>query len=431
MDRMPEPLPTSADVLPPVSAKTTQTLQIAGVAACILTALPAPFGGLPPGPLSTVALFLLAVGLLAAGYGLTLRPGDWRAWALATAAMLFANFGFPPHWDSAAMVCRVSAALLGFGTVLGLADWFLGLKSTVRFAGITALLLFHLGALVCATTSPDPEPWLTLQVSQRVYVPYYRFFYLSNAYHFYSPEPGPASLLFFLVTYELDELDPKTGQPKRESAWLDLPNRATQFKDPLGMTYQRRLSITELVAQTQSSGLTPDNFEKNDAVNRRRQVAVNVEESGGRIPLLPQIDAPVAQYRVPTAHVSRYLLPSYARHVAAEFSVPGRRVVSVKMVRAEHRITQPQIYLPQHDLETGLKRGEGDTPFNPTTYRPYYLGDYGPTGELLNPTDPMLYWLLPIVPRETPNKRGQFFDDYMSIYLKHEFPWTGGVKGAP
>ncbi len=425
MDRMPEPLPASADVLPPVSAKATQTLQIAGVIACGLTALAAPFGGLPPGILSTGALALLAGGLLASGYGLTLRPGDWRAWALAAAAALFANFGFPPHWDSAAMVCRVLAALFALGALLA---WAI---PPVRYGLISALMLFHFGALVCATTSPDPEPWITLQTSQRIYVPYYRFFYLSNAYHFYSPEPGPASLLFFLVTYELDELDPKSGKPKRESAWLDLPNRATQFKDPLGMTYQRRLSITELVAQTQSSGLTPDNFEKNDAVNRRRQVAVNVEDSGGRIPLLREIDPPVIQYRVPTAHVTRYLLPSYARHVATEYSGPGRRVVSVKMVRAEHRVTQPQAYLPQHDIETGLKREDGDTPFNPTTYRPYYLGDYGPTGELLDPTDPMLYWLLPIVPRQTPNKRGQYFEDYMSIYLKHEFPWTGGVKGAP
>ena len=426
MERMPEPHP--ADVLPPVSAKATFTLQIVGAAACFLTALPAPFGGLPPGPLSTVALVLLAVGLLASGYGLTLRPGDWRAWGLAAAAALFANFGFPPHWDSAAMVCRVATALLALGTLLA---WAI---PAVRYAVITALMVFHFGALVCATTSPDPEPWLTLQMSQRVYVPYYRFFYLSNAYHFYSPEPGPASLLFILVTTESDVVDPKTGQPKRESSWLGLPNRATQFIDPLGMTYQRRLSITELVAQTQSSGLTPDNFEKNDAANRRQQVAVNVEDGNARIPLLRQIDQPVAQYRVPTAQVSRYLLPSYARHIAAEYSAPGRRVVSVKIVRAEHRVMQPQLFLPQRDPDTGRKRDEGDkgdTPFNPTTYRPYYLGEYGPTGELLNPTDPMLYWLLPIVPRDTPDKQGRFFEDYMSIYLKHEFPWTGGVGGAP
>ena len=425
MDRMPEPHPAAATVLPPVTAKATFTLLIAGVGACFLTAIPALFGGLPPGVLSTAALGLLAFGLLASGYGLTLRPGDWRAWALAAAAALFANFGFPPHWDSAAMVCRVLTALLAFGALLA---WAIPM---VRFAAISALMLFHFGALVCATTSPDPEPWLTLQVSQRVYVPYYRFFYLSNAYHFYSPEPGPASLLFFLITYESDETDPKTGKPKRESAWLDLPSRATQFKDPLGMTYQRRLSITELVAQTQSSGLTPDNFEKNDAVKRRQQVAVNVEDASARIPLVQQIDLPVAQYRVPTSQVSRYLLPSYARHIASEFSAPGRRVVSVKIVRVEHRVMQPQAYLAQRDPETGLKRDEGDTPFNPTTYRPYYLGDYGPAGDLIDPTDPMLYWLLPIVPRETPNKQGRYYEDYMSLYLKHEFPWTGGVGGAP
>ena len=261
-----------------------------------------------------------------------------------------------------------------------------------------------------------------------MYTPYYRFLYLSNAYHFYSPEPGPASLLFCLVTYELDAIDPKTGNNRTESAWLDLPNRASQFKDPLGMTYQRRLSITELVSQASPSNFTPDNFEKNDAVTRRKQVAVNVEDANARIPLLQQVDPVAAQYRVPSGQISRHLLPSYARHICSTYSAPGRRVLSVKILRVEHRVIPPQAFLHPRDPESGLKRGDGDSPYNPTTYRPYYLGEFDPTGGLVNPTDPMLYWLLPIVPREAPNKRGQYFDDYMSLYLKYDFPWAGESK---
>lgn len=418
MDRTPEPFSPVVDALPPVSEKTAFTLQIVGVAAAALTAIPAIFGGVSPGVFSTAALVLLAVGLLAAGYGLTLRPGDWRAWVLASATALFANFGFPSHWDSFAMVCRVLAGATAVGALL---TW---VQPVIRYAVLSALLLMHYGAILTATTWPDPAPWGTTQSALRIYMPYYKFMYLSNAYHFYSPEPGPASLLFGLVTYELDEIDPKTNKNKIESSWIDLPNRATQFKDPLGLTYQRRLSISELVATTTPSNFTPISFEKNDAVNRRRQAAVTLDDPGSRIPLqdLPG-DSVVAQYRVPTSPNTRYLFPSYARHIAvefeAEFSSPRRKVLSVKLVRVEHRVMQPGQFLT------------GDNPYNPTTFRPYYIGEYNPAGELMNPTDPMLYWLLPIVPLDSPNAQGRYFKDYMSLYLKHEYPWTGGFKGAP
>ena len=424
MDRTPEPL-TADDPVPPASAKTVFTLQIAGAVICVLTVIPALFGGVAPGLVSTIILASIAVGTLAAVFGLTLRPGDWRAWSLASAACLFANWGFPAHWDSFAFVARVLAFLFFAGALLTC------VPPGLRYAALSAMLLFHFGGIFTATTWPEPAPWLTTQSAQRVYMPYYRFMYLSNAYHFYSPEPGPASLIFGLVTYELDEFDPKTGKQRVEAAWIDLPNRGSQFKDPLGLTYQRRLSITELVATSSPSNFTPDNFEKNDAVARRRQAAVNVDDPSSRIPMLPNVDPVASQYRVPSIHITRYLMPSYARHIAAEYSSPGRRVLSVKLLRVEHRVIPPGQFLPQYDPETGLKRDEGDSPYNPTTYRPYYLGEYNAAGELVNPTDPMLYWLLPIVQRASPNAQGRFFDDYMSLYLKHEYPWTGGVKGAP
>ncbi len=425
MDRMPEPLQTSVDVLPPVAEKTVLTLQIVGLVACGLTAIPALFGGLAPGLLSTGCLVLLAIGLLCAGYGLSLRPNDWWAWILCGVAFVLANWGFPPHWDSAAMVCRVLTVVCVLG---GFLSW---TPAVVRTSVLSIMVVLHFGAIFTATTWPSPAPWLTTQSAQRVYMPYYKFMYLSNAYHFYSPEPGPASLIFGLVTYELDEIDPKTNKKRVESAWIDLPNRASQFKDPLGLTYQRRLSISELVASSTPSNITPDNFEKNDAVNRRKRVAVNVDSPSSRIPLSDKYDPIASQFRVPTSVVSRHLLPSYARHIAAEFSTPERRVISVKLLRVEHRVIPPAEFLDQTDPDTGLKRDDGDSPYNPTTYRPYYLGEYSAVGELINPTDPMLYWLLPIVPRTTPNAQGRYFDDYMSLYLKYEFPWTGGVKGAP
>ena len=38
--------------------------------------------------------------------------------------------------------------------------------------------------------------------------------YLNNAYHFYSPDPGPATYVWFRIFYISNEVDPETNQPK-------------------------------------------------------------------------------------------------------------------------------------------------------------------------------------------------------------------------
>ena len=73
--------------------------------------------------------------------------------------------------------------------------------------------------------------WVILQ-------PYLQFMYLVNAYRFYSPEPGPASLLWYYVVYEDGEI--------RE---VKVPNREEHMLDPLGQEYTRRLSISESTNQ--------------------------------------------------------------------------------------------------------------------------------------------------------------------------------------
>ena len=49
-----------------------------------------------------------------------------------------------------------------------------------------------------------------MQAFNRVYNPYLQFIYQRNAYHFYSPDPGPASVLVFLLKTETGT-DPVTG----------------------------------------------------------------------------------------------------------------------------------------------------------------------------------------------------------------------------
>lgn len=423
MDRtLDMPLLTDQDPVPPVAAHTVFMIQAVALGCGAVAAL-VKFAGLAsPGLASTAVLTLVAIAFLAGGYALTLRPGDWRAWGLAAIIAFLAQAGFPAHWDSLALVGRVLGIFLSFGTAF--AYW----PGRIRYPVLSIVPLLHFGAIFTATSWPEPTPWWSNQSAQRVYMNYYKFFYLSNAYHFYSPEPGPASLLFVLIQYEIT--DPSTGAKRIESSWVDIPNREVHYKDPLGLIYQRRLSITELVAGTSPSSLTPDNFEKGDAFNRRKSAAVNVDDPTSRIPISTDIEPVAQQYRVPTPQITRYHLPSYARHIAQEYTTPERKVLALKIVRVEHRLLTPMQFLPQKDPETGAKRQDGTSPFDPLTYRPYYLGEYTPAGQLVNPTDPMLYWLLPIAPRNTPDAQGRNFDDYMSKYLKHEFPWERLAKGA-
>src|SRR5262249_39550710 len=139
--------------------------------------------------------------------------------------------------------------------------------------------------------------------------------YLRNAYHFYSPEPGPASILAFLLKTETGS-DPSTGAKQYRYEWVVIPRRPADVRDPLGLGYYRRLSLTEQMARG-SPGLTipTDQFEKTEVWYRRYNQSR--PELGGKIPFHPGENINV-QYRLPNPDVTRYLLPSYASHVILE-----------------------------------------------------------------------------------------------------------------
>jgi hypothetical protein len=122
-------------------------------------------------------------------------------------------------------------------------------------------------------------------------------------------------------------------------------------------------------------------------------------------------------------------LPSYARHIAAAYTTPGREVVSVKIFRVEHRVLPAQAFLNRYD-ENGNKT-PGNDPYHPVTYRPYYYGEFNPKGELINPNDPMLYWLVPIMPKQPPNANDPDYTDYMSDYAGAKFPWPVVRRSTP
>jgi len=412
--------PLLHDVLPPPDPKLVLRYGIIAVAICGIAAL---IGMVSDASIvNRLRLLLTAAGMLTASCALTLRPTDVRIWLLAALTSLLAWPAMPSQWDSMQMVARVLAVLALVGA---------GLMYTSprnRAIVISVFIFFHFGNMLVATTSPDPRPWVTEQAMARIYAPYMRFMYLGNAYHFYSPEPGPSSHLFCLITWELDEPElNKNGTPKlsadgtpemkAESGWVDLPNRHDHYKDPLGLAYYRRLSITELVSVSLPSSITLATYEKSKAWERRRAVSVDPKTP---IPLTPEADPIELQYRIPRADISRWLIPSYTKHIAATYSTPGRKVISVKLYRVEHRVLPMQYFI-------GENPNQKNSPFTPLSYRPYYLGDYTPDGTLRDPQDPMLYWLVPILPVaqeiDSLNKKQLPYIDYMSRHAGFQFDW--------
>ena len=120
---------------------------------------------------------------------------------------------------------------------------------------------------------------------------------------------------------------------------------------------------------------------------------------------------------MPQAEVARFILPSYASHVILE-NTPDKDAAAkttVKVYRLKHNT------MSVDDFTNWRKRPNASTsPYHPTTYRPFFLGEYNVHGTLVNPQEPMLYWLVPIaarpggVPPGDPNKRE--YVDFMSIH---------------
>jgi len=105
------------------------------------------------------------------------------------------------------------------------------------------------------------------------------------------------------------------------------------------------------------------------------------------IPTHPDLDAAV-QYNRPNDS-SILMIQSYARHVANTYKStvdPDKEVQTVMMYRVLHRILFAYQIADEMD------------PNNPTTFWPYFQGEFNKDGELVtNPSDGMLYWLIPII----------------------------------
>lgn len=319
-----------------------------------------------PGLAAAVAVTFAVLGLVTAGLGISRRPKNAGILALAAATALLAFFGVHAAWDSIRLAVGVAGWIAAFAAVVVL------LPPVAQKAAVSLLLLYHFAGIVTAITSPPTTPWMTGQVWVRFFRPHLLFSYVNNAYQFYSPQPGPASLLWFCV--ELGD---------GSKTWFKLPRRPETHLDPLAVEYFRRLSLTEQANQNQPLPMGPP-----ELAQKRRFLRSD-------IPLHPDLLWGM-QFRLPFEH-SRRMVSSYVRYVAKEYGGP-EYVRGIKVYRVEHRMLDPKEYV------------KGDDPFDPATYWPYYLGEYDAEGTLKDPDDFMLFWMVPII-RERPGP-GKSGDEY-------------------
>lgn len=339
--------------------------------------------------LGPVRFGLLAVGVLAGGVAVAIRPRSAVVLALAAGIAGLASFPGPTsEWDSARMALRVLAAVAGVAAVLVL------LPRPWGRVACSLVILFHFGGITVAVTSPDNN-WVAQQLWYYVYRPYLQFMYLNNAYHFYAPEPGPTPLLWFCIEYEED-------QDGRNLRWVKVPSLDADgvARRPDGtrlwpnLEYTRRLSLAEGA-----------NLPRNPPNPLLLQFLLTQRQQAGQRHGIPMRDDIYIndQYREPS-DTSKLYIRSYARHVAQRYRHELKPDLKVKSVK---------VYKVIHQLVNAPLLAQGVEPNEPMLYWPFFMGEFDPDGNLHSPADafnfvnpetnreemrdPFLYWLIPIV----------------------------------
>jgi hypothetical protein len=395
---------------------------------------------------SPVAPLACAAGLLTLGIAVALRfrsLGEDRAQrlrsggfvAVATAGPLIASLTLNPAWDTVILFLRFLVIVGVVGAVLAC------LSVPWRRAFISLLVLFHFSALFVNVLSAQPGSghtmWLASQLWLRVYRPYLEFLHLTNAFHFFAPEPGPSFQLWF-------HLDYADGSGR----WVKLPQRDTAVT---ALEFHRQLRLTDKASQTRD--FLDELFPNLEDLHQQRvsggvlRVAVPVGDvfaNGWQGPLavLPALAVPIepiiptplqdfhAQYALPTVD-SGHLVSAYVRHVAREHAQADGSpawLTGIKVYRVLHRfptpaevanglpLDDPTLLLAFFDGEfdaAGKLKGKFDEQGRLTTELdrrhgffkfPSYLIGYNKAGQAaVKYRDPYLYWLIPIT-RDLPGE---------------------------
>lgn len=321
-------------------------------------------GGWPDWPKSCPAMLICLVGagvLLGGEQALKGQRGDEiQQYRIDDGPGAVLQWRHPGQLDSIGMLCRGGAVCALAGAFLLL------LPESGRRVALVCGAAFHFCGILSAVFSVPPPggnaPWLVQQAWVRVYRPYLQFVYLNNAYHFYSPEPGPPSFMW----YRLDYAD-------GERRWLRFPD---DMRSPIRAHFQRLLSIGE--SANQPSGREPDQIRVEDVHQRIGQML--------RMPDLPRdFIVPVA-WREPAPN-TRILLGSYARSVAKRFPVSdksGSELLEIRLWRVVHSIIGPEQF------------SRGLDPSARKYFVTAYQGLFDASGlvKTADPDEPLKYWLL-------------------------------------
>jgi hypothetical protein len=135
---------------------------------------------------------------------------------------------------------------------------------------ITALILFHGTAMVCSVLAGG-GPTIMRQMTGH-FRPYLGFFWLTNGYRYYAPNPGDTDVLWFHIKYD----DGSTH-------WYVIPNRDDFY---LRMPFQRYMSIAMLAIMTTRWEETPATEDAASAASimaRNRGVAREVLHPFGEV----------------------------------------------------------------------------------------------------------------------------------------------------
>jgi hypothetical protein len=328
----------------------------------------------------------VSMRLRTAGQAFDERVNTAALLAVAGFAALVAYLGTDPAWDSFQMllVALIAVSLLGVVLVL--------LPTPARMLVVSVLIVVHFGGMITAATSVDPPngaaPWVARVLHQWFYRPYLEFMYLNNAYHFYSPDPGPPSLVWFHIKYEDGKVQ-----------WIKIPHRDD---DPVPVHHVRLLSITEStsVLWPQSPWPVPvENEIKSNRLTWGREFS---------IPMAPDWIMASAMQQQEAQPYSQKMLESYVRHIADVYpwlGKPSNGVKSIKVYRFRPNIINTEAMADRREPE------------DRTLFIGFYQGEYDKEGKLLYPDvvdkdgkldrkDALRFWYMPIYYR--PKDRSKY-----------------------